>query len=160
MRSLSGRARFVLRYGSEVCAMARRQDRRVCRSRRLRGVHRAEGAGIPIRISPTNGRAVEALMLEKIRVVLAGAMLIAAGGACGESHTTTAPGEPKVTFAGYPGFDIGVYPGDAALTAWRYPTSPYHWVGYYLTAPCHRDATWIGQYQKVTARGWGTAVLY
>ena len=41
---------------------------------------------------------------------------------------------PKVTFAGYPGFDIGVYPGDAALTAWRYPTSPYHWVGYYLTA--------------------------
>jgi Domain of unknown function (DUF1906) len=79
--------------------------------------------------------------------------------ACG--HDTTAPNTPTpVTYAGHPGFDIGVYPGDATLTAWRYPTSPYKWVGYYLASPCHRDTTWMGQYKKVTAFGWGTAVLY
>ncbi|HEV8235466.1 MAG TPA: glycoside hydrolase domain-containing protein [Gemmatimonadaceae bacterium] len=46
------------------------------------------------------------------------------------------------------------------LTAWRFPTSPYHWVGYYLAAPCHRDASWMGHYSTVTSLGWGTAVLY
>jgi hypothetical protein len=61
---------------------------------------------------------------------------------------------------GYPGFDIAVYPGDATLTAWRFPASPYHWVGYYLSAPCHRDASWMGHYGNVTSLGWGTAVLY
>jgi hypothetical protein len=80
--------------------------------------------------------------------------------ACGSDHAIAPhlPSEP--TYAGYPGFDIAVYPGDAMLTAWRFPASPYHWVGYYLAAPCHRDATWMGQYGKVTSLGWGTAVLY
>ena len=80
--------------------------------------------------------------------------------ACGDHHATAPTPPGPVTYAGYPGFDIGVYPGDATLTAWRSPASPYRWVGYYLAAPCHRDTTWMGQYAKVTALGWGTAVLY
>lgn len=89
----------------------------------------------------------------------ASAILLAAAVAC-EGHHSTAPNAPVSPPAGYAGFDIGVYPGDAALTAWRYPASPYHWVGYYLTAPCHRDTTWMGRYSKATSLGWGTAVLY
>src|SRR3954465_5244242 len=89
------------------------------------------------------------------------AVLLVAAAACGDATPTTAPAKnPDPGDAGYPGTDIAIYPGDAALTAWRFPTSPYHWVGLYLTAPCHRDATWEGQYKKVTALGWGTAVVY
>ena len=88
-------------------------------------------------------------------------VLLVAAAACGDAAPTTAPGNnPDPGYAGYPGFDIAVYPGDAALTAWRFPTSPYHWVGLYLAAPCHRDATWEPQYNKVTSLGWGTAVVY
>lgn len=87
--------------------------------------------------------------------------LLVATAACGDTTPSTAPGtKPDPAYAGYPGFDIAVYPGDAAMTAWRFPTSPYHWVGLYLMAPCHRDATWETQYQKVTALGWGTAIVY
>lgn len=84
-----------------------------------------------------------------------------AAAACGDATPSTAPAtKPNPVYAGYPGFDIAAYPGDAALTAWKFPTSPYHWVGVYLAAPCHRDATWEGQYKHVTALGWGTAVVY
>ena len=84
-----------------------------------------------------------------------------AAAACGDPTRSTAPAPPRdPVYAGYPGFDIAVYPGDAALTAWRFPASPYHWVGVYLAAPCHRDATWEGQFTHVTASGWGTAVIY
>ena len=64
------------------------------------------------------------------------------------------------TPAAFPGFDTSVYPGDAAMTAWRYPASPYYWAGYYLAAPCHRDATWTGKRSTLTAMGWGLAALY
>jgi hypothetical protein len=81
--------------------------------------------------------------------------------ACGGDRASTAPRAPsEPTYAGYPGFDIAVYPGDATLSAWRFPASPYHWVGYYLAAPCHRDPSWMGHYGQVTSLGWGTAVLY
>jgi len=91
----------------------------------------------------------------------AAAIAVAVTGACSDAHRATGPLEPATpTFAGFPGFDIGVYPGDPTLAAWQYPTSPYHWVGYYLAAPCHRDVTWMGQYKKVTDLGWGTAVIY
>ena len=86
------------------------------------------------------------------------AVLLGVAAACGEQHATTEL--PPLTYAGHPGFDIAAYPGDSTLTRWRSPASPYQWVGYYLTAPCHRDASWMGQYQKVTAMGWGTAVIY
>jgi hypothetical protein len=52
-----------------------------------------------------------------------------------------------------------VYPGDAALRTWR-SASPYRWVGYYLPAPCHRDASYRGRRAAIAAAGYGTAVLY
>ena len=92
---------------------------------------------------------------------LAVSIALALVGACGDHRAPTSPGNPlPQTYAGFPGFDIGVYPGDATLSAWRAPASPYRWVGYYLAAPCHRDVTWMGTYQKVSALGWGTAVIY
>jgi hypothetical protein len=59
----------------------------------------------------------------------------------------------------FPGFDTSLYPGDDALRAWR-QSSPYVWVGYYLPAPCHRDASWSGKRERLVAMGWGTAVIY
>jgi hypothetical protein len=57
------------------------------------------------------------------------------------------------------GFDTSRYPGDAAMRTWR-AESPYRWVGYYLPSPCHRDSTWVGRRQALSAMGWGTAVVY
>jgi len=68
-----------------------------------------------------------------------------------------APSAPRA--AGFAGFDTGIYPGDAAMRAWR-QSSPYVWVGYYLPAPCHRDVSWSGTRERLVAMGWGTAVLY
>src|SRR5438874_2436693 len=62
--------------------------------------------------------------------------------------------------ATHPGFDTSIYPGDAAMAAWRKPSSPYEWVGYYLQAPCHRDPSWMGKRPTLTAMGWGLAVLF
>jgi hypothetical protein len=61
---------------------------------------------------------------------------------------------------GVAGFDTAVYPGDAPMRAWRYPNSPYHWVGYYLQSPCHRSASWMGRRATLEAMGWGIAALY
>lgn len=83
--------------------------------------------------------------------------------ACGGTSVTSvpaAPATPKDTTTAYPGFDIGLYPGDGSLQAWKYPSSPYRWVGYYLPSPCHRDASFSGKRPFITAVGWGTAVLY
>jgi hypothetical protein len=41
-----------------------------------------------------------------------------------------------------------------------YPASPYHWAGYYLPAPCHRDITWSGKRTMLQAMGWGLAAIY
>lgn len=46
------------------------------------------------------------------------------------------------------------------MLAWRRPSSPYHWVGYYLPAPCHRDASFSGKRQTLSDMGWGLAVIY
>lgn len=73
----------------------------------------------------------------------------------------TVPTEPLPAGArGVPGFDIGVHPGAAALRAWVPPASPYRWVGYYLAAPCHRDASFMGTRAAIQALGYGLAVLY
>lgn len=58
------------------------------------------------------------------------------------------------------GFDTYVYPGDAAMSAWRDESVPYEWVGYYLEAPCHKDNSWSGKRQRLTDIGWGIAVIY
>ncbi len=84
------------------------------------------------------------------------ALLLALAAGCA-GGTTNVPQPVTRTF---PGFDTGLYPGDAAMRAWLRPSSPYHWVGYYLPAPCHRDASWAGKRETLAAMGWGLAVLY
>lgn len=58
------------------------------------------------------------------------------------------------------GFDTSIYPGDAAMRAWKAADVGYEWVGYYLPAPCHKDGSWSGQRAKLADMGWGMAVIY
>jgi len=46
------------------------------------------------------------------------------------------------------------------MSAWRYPSSPYRWAGYYLAAPCHRDVSWVGRRATITSMRWGAAAIY
>lgn len=93
-------------------------------------------------------------------LVLAAALAAAcAPPAGGGGGATTIPGPTPRAAAGFAGFDTGIYPGDAAMRAWR-QASPYVWVGYYLPAPCHRDASWAGKREALVGMGWGTAVIY
>jgi Rv2525c-like, glycoside hydrolase-like domain len=57
------------------------------------------------------------------------------------------------------GFDTNVYPGDKAMDAWR-RSGDYEWVGYYLSAPCHKDDSWAGKRAHLVSNGWGLAVIY
>jgi hypothetical protein len=57
------------------------------------------------------------------------------------------------------GFDTNVYPGDKAMDAWK-QSGEYEWVGYYLSAPCHKDDSWAGKRERLVANGWGLAVIY
>ena len=59
----------------------------------------------------------------------------------------------------YPGFDTSEYPGDDAMLAWR-ETGEFHWVGFYLPAPCHKDTSWSSKRETLESMGWGTAVIY
>jgi hypothetical protein len=59
----------------------------------------------------------------------------------------------------YLGFDTSDYPGDAAMQTWR-EHAGYDWVGYYLQAPCHKDASWSGKRDTLEAMDWGIAVVY
>ena len=90
------------------------------------------------------------------------AFLVAA--ACSDAGPTgpgqTSGGVDSGNHPAFPGFDTSIYPGDVALAAWRWPYSPYRWVGYYLGGPCHRDETWRGRRAQLTAQGWGTAAIY
>ena len=79
--------------------------------------------------------------------------------ACTE-HGITSPNPTLGDGSIHPGFDTSIYPGDATMSAWLKPSSPYEWVGYYLQAPCHRDPSWMGKRVTLTAMGWGLAVLY
>ena len=57
------------------------------------------------------------------------------------------------------GFDTNVYPGDKAMDAWK-RSGEYEWVGYYLSAPCHKDDSWAGKRARLVDNGWGLAVIY
>jgi hypothetical protein len=83
-------------------------------------------------------------------------LLLALAAGCAGSATTV----PQPATQTFPGFDTGLYPGDAGMRAWMRPASPYYWVGYYLPAPCHRDASWAGKRDALVGMGWGLAVLY
>jgi len=58
------------------------------------------------------------------------------------------------------GFDTYSYPGDESMRAWLTADKPYRWVGYYLSAPCHGDASWEGKRETLSNMGWGMAVIY
>jgi hypothetical protein len=89
--------------------------------------------------------------MNQLRDLIAfGAMLLAA------CASIPAAGPPVSAHAG---FDLGRYPGDAALAAWK-GNAPYEWVGYYLPAPCHRDSSWVGTRASLERSGWGVAILY
>jgi hypothetical protein len=98
--------------------------------------------------------------LLRARHIAAGATLVVLA-ACGGGGSATGPTPTRTdSIAAFPGFDIANYPGDAAMAAWKYPASPYRWVGYYLAAPCHRDVSWTNKYQALAGMGWGIAALY
>jgi hypothetical protein len=62
----------------------------------------------------------------------------------------------------FAGFDCGSYPGDDGIKAWT-GNSPYHFVGFYLDAPCHTTHTyrpWQGHYQFLNSLGWGLIIIY
>jgi hypothetical protein len=84
--------------------------------------------------------------------------------ACGGSGVTApapATGTPaKADVVSFPGFDISLYPGDAAMRAWLYPASPYYWAGYYLAAPCHHDTSWTNKFTTLRGMGWGITAIY
>jgi glycoside hydrolase-like protein len=89
-----------------------------------------------------------------------GVLLLASAAACDSAGGRIAGIDGSQSRQSFPGFDVAVYPGDALMSAWRRPSSPYHWVGYYLAAPCHRDVTWMGKRPSVSSLGWGTLVIY
>jgi hypothetical protein len=64
-----------------------------------------------------------------------------------------ANGEPRA------GFDTAFYPGDTAMRTWK-ESSPYSFVGYYLAAPVHPNASWMGKRATLSAMGWDIVVIY
>src|SRR4051812_50225482 len=95
---------------------------------------------------------------------VAAAVVLAVSGACSDAGVAgpgqTSGGVDSGNHPAFPGFDMSVYPGDAALTAWQWPRSPYRWVGYYLGGPCHRDETWRGHRAPPLAPGLGGAPVF
>lgn len=57
------------------------------------------------------------------------------------------------------GFDTAFYPGDAPMQAWK-QSSTYSFVGYYLAAPAHPNASWMGCREKLSNMGWNLVVIY
>ncbi|MFN2567386.1 MAG: glycoside hydrolase domain-containing protein [Gemmatimonadaceae bacterium] len=84
------------------------------------------------------------------------ALLLVLASGCARVATT----RPRPVTQSFAGFDVAIYPGEAAMRAWLRPNSPYYWVGYYLPAPCHRDTSWAGKRATLAGMGWGLAVLY
>lgn len=90
------------------------------------------------------------------------AVLAACGADSATAPVTTTPVQtgPPDTVPAFQGFDIALFPGTDVMNAWKYPSSPFRWVGYYLYAPCHRDSSFTGQYKTLIAAGWGVAAVY
>jgi hypothetical protein len=66
---------------------------------------------------------------------------------------------PAATAPPRAGFDTAFYPGDAQMQAWR-QSSPYSFVGYYLAAPVHPNASWMGKRATLQGMGWDLVVIY
>ena len=115
--------------------------------------------------------------IRALAIVLSGAATLSCGdGQLSRAHVASLSGEvaeaaaaltgqqallaAEVRQEGHMGFDTGVYPGDAALRAWKEGGAPYEWAGYYLPSPCHPDQSWSGKRETLASLGYGTAVLY
>lgn len=59
----------------------------------------------------------------------------------------------------FPGFDTRDYPGDAQMEAGK-ASLPYVFCGYYLKAPCHPGASWMGKRATLLAMGWNCLIIY
>ena len=95
------------------------------------------------------------------RAARTAAALIVIAASCTEVTAPGGPGAPPpLQSFNHPGFDTSLYPGDATMAAWARGGSPYEWAGYYLPAPCHRDASWTGTRQRLATLGWGLTVIY
>jgi hypothetical protein len=82
------------------------------------------------------------------QVILAGLLLV--------SSMYAQEGAQRAT--GYLGFDLNVYPGDAALPVLR---KSFSFTGYWLnTPPGAKQNTWQGRRNVVQAQGFGFLVLY
>lgn len=77
--------------------------------------------------------------------------------AAGGAVTRLASNVSAASSSTHLGFDTNVYPGDKAMDAWK---GEYEWVGYYLSAPCHKDDSWKGKRARLVNSGWGLAVIY
>ncbi len=67
------------------------------------------------------------------------------------------PAQPPAPI--FAGFDISKYPGEQKMTVWK-ASSPYCFVGYYLQAPCHHSASWMGQRETLAKIGWNLLPVY
>ena len=75
------------------------------------------------------------------------------------TRVASATAVPSSASSSHLGFDTNVYPGDKAMDAWK-SSGQYEWVGYYLSAPCHKDESWSGKRARLVDSGWGLAVIY
>ncbi len=70
----------------------------------------------------------------------------------------SAPPQPAPAPA-FAGFDTSAYPGDQAMSLWN-ESSPYDFVAYYLKAPCHHSASWMGHRATLVDMGWNILPVY
>lgn len=59
----------------------------------------------------------------------------------------------------FAGFDTSGYPGDPKMKTWK-QSSPYDFVAYYLKAPCHKNAGWMGHCAALVGMGWNVLPVY
>lgn len=100
------------------------------------------------------------MRMAKTSTLLAGIALLAGCNAADSiAPPPSPPVQPPAGTVTHRGFDTSIYPGDAAMTAWK-SGSPYKWSGFYLSAPCHKDASWSGKRALLSTLGWGIAVIF
>jgi hypothetical protein len=122
-------------------------------------------AAAAVLAAPWVGRATVGDLRSVRATAPAGAVAVAFDEADADRHAhpvvvpVAAPARPVVS-GRHLGFDTSRFPGAGALRTWKEAGAPYEWVGFYLPAPCHRDASWSGQRETLEELGLGTAVIY
>ncbi|HEY6392108.1 MAG TPA: glycoside hydrolase domain-containing protein [Bryobacteraceae bacterium] len=69
------------------------------------------------------------------------------------------PQTPTPAPPSFAGFDTSAYPGDQTMKVWKH-SSPYVFVAYYLKAPCHHSASWMGHRATLVNMGWNLLPVY